>query len=337
MNSVLFTFFLIFNFFLIVTYQKNKLFYQILDKPDGVRKLHKKPMPLAGGMIIFFNLLLYFIFLMINDKLLIKEFFFINKFESIIFFITLTFIFILGVLDDKFNLNPSLKFFICLLIIIFLTKYDQSLILQNIQISFYSETINLGRYGIFFTLFCFLVFLNAFNMFDGINLQSCLYSLIIFLNLFNYSNLSLLLLMIIISIISFSYLNFKNLSFLGDSGTLLIAFLISYFFIKLYNLGKISYADEIVIYMIIPGLDLIRLFVIRILRKKNPLSPDREHLHHLLLNKYSYNLTITIILALIIFPIILNHIGLGGFINLLLITSIYTFVIIHLKKTINNN
>ena len=112
-------------------------------------------------------------------------------------------------------------------------KYDQSLILQNIQISFYSETINLGRYGIFFTLFCFLVFLNAFNMFDGINLQSCLYSLIIFLNLFNYSNLSLLLLIIIISIISFSYLNFKNLSFLGDSGTLLIAFLISYFLLNL--------------------------------------------------------------------------------------------------------
>ena len=211
---------------------------------------------------------------MINDKLLIKEFFFINKFESIIFFITLTFIFILGVLDDKFNLNPSLKFFICLLIIIFLTKYDQSLILQNIQISFYSETINLGRYGIFLLILFFSIF-NAFNMFDGINLQSCLYSLIIFLNLFNYSNLSLLLLMIIISIISFSYLNFKNLSFLGDSGTLLIAFLISYFFIKLYNLGKISYADEIVIYMIIPGLDLIRLFVIRILRK-NPLSPDKR-------------------------------------------------------------
>ena len=70
---------------------------------------------------------------------------------------------------------------------------------------FYSETINLGRYGIFFTLFCFLVFLNAFNMFDGINLQSCLYSLIIFLNLFNYSNLSLLLLIIIIVLLVFIF------------------------------------------------------------------------------------------------------------------------------------
>ena len=59
MNSVLFTFFLIFNFFLIVTYQKNKLFYQILDKPDGVRKLHKKPMPLAGVWLYF--LTCYFI------------------------------------------------------------------------------------------------------------------------------------------------------------------------------------------------------------------------------------------------------------------------------------
>ena len=104
-------------------------------------------------------------------------------------------------------------------------------------------------------------------MFDGINLQSSFYSLFIFFNFIFFIN-SLLINIIVISLIFFSYLNFKNKTFLGDSGSLLLAFIISYFFINLYNLDYINYADKICIFMLIPGLDLIRLFVIRIFNKK---------------------------------------------------------------------
>ena len=37
--------------------------------------------------------------------------------------------------------------------------------------------------------------------------------------------------------------------------------------------------------MMVPGVDMFRLFLMRILSKKNPFSPDRNHIHHLLLNK----------------------------------------------------
>ena len=105
-------------------------------------------------------------------------------------------------------------------------------------------------------------------MFDGINLQSSSYSIFIFLCiLFFYTN-TLLIKILLIFLVSFSYLNYKNKAFLGDSGSLLIAFVISYIFIKLYNFGFINYSDEVVIYMLIPGLDLIRLFIIRILKKE---------------------------------------------------------------------
>ena len=125
-------------------------------------------------------------------------------------------------------------------------------------------------------------------MFDGINLQSSNYSIIIFLSiLIFYSNL-LILKIILITILTYGYLNFKTNLFLGDSGSLLIAFLIGYFFIKLYNYELIDYTDEIVIYMLVPGMDLIRLFFVRIFLKRNPLSSDRFHLHHLLLSKYSF-------------------------------------------------
>ena len=39
--------------------------------------------------------------------------------------------------------------------------------------------------------------------------------------------------------------------------------------------------------MMVPGIDMFRLFILRLYNKKIPFSPDREHVHHLLLNKFS--------------------------------------------------
>ena len=55
--------------------------------------------------------------------------------------------------------------------------------------------------------------------------------------------------------------------------------------------------------MLVPGIDLIRLFFKRLFLKRNPLSSDRFHLHHLLLLKYSFEKTILILIALILIPI----------------------------------
>ena len=164
-------------------------------------------------------------------------------------------------------------------------------------------------------------------MFDGINLQSSIYSLIILFCILFFYSFSFLISVIIISLIGFSYINFKNRSFLGDSGTLLLAFIISFTFIKLYNLEFINHADKIVIYMLIPGLDLIRLFIFRILRKKNPLSPDRLHLHHILINKFSLFKTLSIIIFLVTFPIILNYFDLNTIFIIAITTLIYFFIV----------
>jgi UDP-GlcNAc:undecaprenyl-phosphate GlcNAc-1-phosphate transferase len=174
--------------------------------------------------------------------------------------------------------------------------------------------------------------MNALNMFDGINLQSTIYSLIIFTSIYLFFINSILTKILIIFLIGFFYLNYKNKSFLGDSGTLTLAFIIGYIFIRLYNLGLIQNADEIVIYMIIPGLDLIRLFIIRILKKRNPLSSDRLHLHHLIISKYDFKKTITIISLLIILPIVLNYFDLKNLYNLLIIICLYFLTIILVQK-----
>ena len=162
-------------------------------------------------------------------------------------------------------------------------------------------------------------------MFDGINLQSGIYSFIILISISILYVESNFIKILIISLLSFLYLNYKNLSFLGDSGTLLNSFIISCIFILLYNLKKITYADDIAIFMLIPGLDLIRLFITRIINKKNPLNPDRNHLHHLLLKKYSEQKSLIIITTLIILPILLNMFKFNNLISLILVIVLYSF------------
>ena len=164
-------------------------------------------------------------------------------------------------------------------------------------------------------------------MFDGINLQSSFYSIIIFLSILLFYNNSLIAKIILISIFAYSYLNMRNKSFLGDSGSLLVAFIIGYFFIKLYNREIINYTDEVVIYMLVPGIDLVRLFFKRLFLKRNPLSSDRFHLHHLLLSKYSFEKTILILTVLILIPIIMNYFDLNRLFIILILISIY-FVIL---------
>jgi len=82
--------------------------------------------------------------------------------------------------------------------------------------------------------------------------------------------------------------------------------------------------------MIIPGIDLIRLFITRILNKKNPLNPDRQHLHHLLIEKISLNKSLLIIFCLLIFPIILNLININNlltfFLTILAYLSLFFFI-----------
>jgi len=93
--------------------------------------------------------------------------------------------------------------------------------------------------------------------------------------------------------------NIKNNSFLGDGGCYLLSFLISIFIIDFYNNALIK-ADQIFLLMMIPGIDMFRLFIVRIFKKKNPFSGDNNHFHHRLL-KYFTPIKVFFIIFLINF------------------------------------
>ena len=78
----------------------------------------------------------------------------------------------------------------------------------------------------------------------------------------------------------------------------------------------------------IPGVDMLRLFFFRLFNKKNPFKADKNHLHHILLTRYGYKVTITMITILIVFNLILLKLDINKLIIILLFISVYTSIII---------
>ena len=326
MKTLIIFSFLLNGFLYLFNYKLAELL-NLYDHPDNLRKLHKNKVPLTGGVIIFLNLLTFYIFNLYNSEL--------DLFPGItnldLFMLSCTILWVVGIIDDKIDIPPNTKFLVTLLVIIVNLYFDKSIAIDIVNLSFLNS-FDIGNFSYFWTLLCFLLFINAFNMFDGINLQTSIYSATITIFFILKGYLVIVFLMIIFGLTMFSLLNYRNRSFMGDNGTYLVSFIFSYFFITLYkNTSLIIYADEIVLIMLVPGLDLMRLFVSRLLRNKNPFSSDRNHLHHILLKHYTQSKTIIIIHSLIIIPLLISAIY-GNFLMMLICTFIiYTIIIIKLR------
>ena len=299
---IIILFFILINILIFFCSQRLIKIFDTYDNPDTQRKFHKKKTSLFGGTIILINCTLFYI---------INLLFFNNgeydNYSLNTFIIGCTFFYFLGLYDDKKNLNHNYKFFIELIFIFFLISTNKEIVIDKIYLDYFKYEIYLGKFSYIFTTVCFLIFLNAFNMLDGINLQAGLYSLLVFIYLFVLAERQLIYIILIIALVPFLILNYKSEIFLGDNGTLLLGFVISYFVImtaKETNY-QILTADKIFVLMMLPGLELIRLFIVRLKLKRHPFSPDRMHIHHILIKKYGFKKTIIYIQLLSAIPIIL--------------------------------
>jgi len=292
----------IINLIIIQFFEPIKKFFNIFDKPDKIRKFHLKKVSILGGFLIYFNILISCLFLFLFEQ---KELLFnFSQTKFVIFIFILSLIFILGYYDDKYLIAPNSKLVILTIILLSFVYLNPEFILHKIRFSFLSNEIELKKFSIIFTILCLLLFINAFNMLDGINLQTGFYSLIIIFFFISLNKNLFFLATLFISLIFYLFLNFKNKTFLGDGGTYLLSFVFSLFFINNYNLNLI-FADHALIFMLYPGLEIIRLFFFRLIINKHPFSADRNHLHHYLVQKVGYFKTFLVIQFVIIFPIIL--------------------------------
>ena len=273
-NIILLIFFAIFNLILWKNLSLITRFFKIYDIPNKKLKLHDARVSLISGIYILTNIYLYFIISKLNYSNLNNIIF-----ENYIIISFITAIFIVGYIDDKKGINPFLRLVFFSIILLFFLLSNENYIIKEINFISYNFKLNLN-FNLLFSIICFLIYLNALNFFDGINLQVGLHCLFILFILFIKSNLNLEIFILIIFYLYFLFYNWKNLVFLGNSGAYASATIISLYLIN-FSQQNIITATEIFVLMSIPGLDMLRLIIVRICKKKNPFKGDLNHLHHL--------------------------------------------------------
>ena len=87
-------------------------------------------------------------------------------------------------------------------------------------------------------------------------------------------------------LVLFLFFNIKGLIFLGDAGAYLGGFVLIYLILDMYsNESLVLKCEQIFFILILPGIDMFRVFLVRILNKKNPFKADNQHFHNLIAKK----------------------------------------------------
>ena len=291
----------------IVFFSKAHYFAKLIglfDKPDNIRKIHTISVPLLGGISLIFS-----IFINLVTFLSLKI---INLEIFLAYFISIFSFFVLGFIDDYKNINPKIKILFSIIFLTIFVLVFKRYIVYELSFSSFNKIISLGIFSIPFTILCFMLLQNAINMIDGIDglLSISTISILFICLIYNVNSdifINYLIFTVIINLFIFTAFNIKKKTFMGDSGSFVIAILLGLIIIDAYNMNAISYfkislkVEQIFMILMLPGIDMFRVFLLRISLGKNPFLPDNNHLHHYLLkffNKYWVCLIyLTLILA----------------------------------------
>ena len=164
-------------------------------------------------------------------------------------------------------------------------------------------------------------------MYDGADLQLGIYFLIFILYLYFKSGYLNIFAPLLIPLLIFLYANFRKICFMGNNGSHFLSYIAAVFVIKLYNKEVFNSVEEIIIIMLIPGCDLVRLFFSRILKKRKFFESDLNHIHHILGKNKSNYTTQIIIFVLTLSPVIISEVSNSYFFGIICGILIYIFII----------
>ncbi len=251
--------------------------------------LSNKDVHLFGGYFITIPIIIYIVFFSFISLEFFKE--------NIVLLITLKLILIFGIIDDNIDLKPIFKTIFSLIAFSFFISFNQKFQINGIDIYFFKYDFLIVETFIF-TLFCFYIFQNTINFTDGINGVAIIIALCINLILlyYNQDQFFSLQIVFILNILFFSLImNLNNKLFLGDAGVNIISFITAINIITIYTQENSELSQEkVFLYLLFPGLDLIRLVIERISNKISPTKKDVNHLHHLLFVKIGQYKTLSI-------------------------------------------
>lgn len=290
---------------------------KLFDIPDA-RKVHKKPIPALGGLGIYAGFMLAML-VTIPFAGSFMSFQYIVAANLVIFFI--------GIKDDLLVIAPIKKFLgqvlaACILV------YKGGFIIDNMHGILGIHQLSAAA-GSCLTLFTIIVVVNAFNLIDGIDgLAGSLGFLVMMcLGIFFMVNhdvqYACIAFAMMGALLAFLLYNFQPARiFMGDTGSLTIGLIISVLIIRFIQQAPtapvISFrAAPAVAFtlLFIPLFDTIRIFSIRLVNRRSPFAPDRNHIHHVLLDKGLSHRMVT--LSLVFANIIMILLGcLGSMLNI---------------------
>ena len=261
---------------------------QLVDLP-GERRAHHVSTPSLGGIAIFagtiFAIILWTPFKYFGDLQYILCAFIV--------------VFLIGAKDDIDPIAAKKKFlgqFFAAGILIFFSK---------IRITSFYGLFGIGDLpllaSVLLTFIIIVLVINAFNLIDGINGLAGSIGVLMAITfgtwfyLVDRVELATTSFALAGSVLAFLYYNVTPAKiFMGDTGSLLLGLIASILAINFIEQHQVLPLDHKYAFgsppavaagiLILPLYDTLRVFMVRMLKGKSPFSPDRNHIHHLLLN-----------------------------------------------------
>ena len=266
--------------------------FGLVDQPDD-RKRHNGAIPLVGGPAMF-------VAIAVSCILLKLQF-------VVVLFLFLAFLLIaMGTLDDRLNLSVRHRFAVQILVAALMVFAGDLKILSVGDLVGSGPVILTGAIAIGFTIICIIGVINAANMIDGVDgLAGSIY----FITFLGMGSLAIshdrmpsaaMLAIVCGALLGFLCFNArvffaKAKVFMGDSGSMMMGFILAWFFISLTQ-GESAPVSAVAAGWLfgLPLIDTVAVMTQRIVNGNSPFKPGRDHLHYLLLDRgYTTNQTVS--------------------------------------------
>ena len=213
---------------------------------------------------------------------------------------SITIMFFTGLLDDMTDMSPKVKFFAQFIAVSFLMSEPDFRILSLYGfMGIYEIPLYASVFG---SMFFLLGLINAFNLIDGIDgltgitgiLVASFYSFMFYkLGFYFYLTISLATIATLLAFLRFNF-SVKRKIFMGDTGSLVIGLVLGLLTFKLLSLDVDAYTslsfnrEQLPLFLIsvlfVPLLDTIRVMFLRAIRGVSMFKPDKNHIHHIIVD-----------------------------------------------------
>lgn len=264
--------------------------FQLVDEPLDGRRVHLTAVPRLGGIAIFLSMLIALSFLPLVNNLLTQTL--RPDLRAIIVFVVCGFlVLLLGVYDDLRGANAAVK--LVVLAGVTVLFYALGGRIEGLSIPFVGNVTLHPILGFLLTLVWVVGIANAFNLIDGVDglaTGSALFSSLVLLTVSLIQGKALVAVIALVltgALAGFLRYNFNPASiFLGDSGSLFVGFALAA--LSVQGSQKASTAVAVAIPILAFGLPMVDTSVAiarRFLSGKPIFQGDREHIHHMLLER----------------------------------------------------